>query len=198
MESTVAVAPTGLNFSAVIERITHDLEQQFKKTVDGLEGITVAPTFTPESRAAVTRDFTEAIDLPIKGFTQEQIRELRQMVEKNTLEGGCADRLAAIIEARYGIAKRKAVFLAGQETSLMISAYREHKYKSIGSRNYRWSTSHDERVRHSHRILDGKVFNWDDPPLIQGTTRHCNPGSDFNCRCAALPIIEVAGVSILP
>lgn len=203
MEANVAIAPTGLQFGKVIERITHDLEQQFIKTcsntVDGLEGITVKPSFTPESRAAVTRDFTEAIDLPIKNFSLEQILELRQLVEKNALAGNRSDKLAQIIEARFGVAKRKAVFLASQETSLFTSAYREHKYRDIGSTHYKWSTSHDERVRHSHAILNNRIFAWDDPPLIQGTNRHCNPGSDFGCRCVPLPIISIENVaSILP
>ncbi len=48
---------------------------------------------------------------------------------------------------------------------------------------YVWRTQHDERVRTSHRINDGRVFSWSDPP----PTGH--PGEDHNCRCEAVPFI---------
>lgn len=49
---------------------------------------------------------------------------------------------------------------------------------------YVWRTLHDERVRQSHRMNDGHVFSWSDPP----ETGH--PGEDYNCRCEAVPFVE--------
>ena len=46
---------------------------------------------------------------------------------------------------------------------------------------YVWRTHQDERVRTSHRINDGSIFSWSDPP----PTGH--PGEDYNCRCTATP-----------
>ena len=48
---------------------------------------------------------------------------------------------------------------------------------------YIWRTRCDERVRPSHRINDGRIFSWSDPPA----TGH--PGDDYNCRCEAVPFV---------
>lgn len=48
---------------------------------------------------------------------------------------------------------------------------------------YVWRTLRDERVRPSHRMNDGRVFSWSDPPA----TGH--PGEDYNCRCEAVPFV---------
>ncbi len=42
----------------------------------------------------------------------------------------------------------------------------------------------DERVRPSHRMNDGRIFSWSDPP----DTGH--PGEDHNCRCEAITYVE--------
>lgn len=49
---------------------------------------------------------------------------------------------------------------------------------------YVWRTQHDERVRTSHRVNDGRIFSWSDPPPSG------HPGEDYNCRCEAVPYIS--------
>ena len=199
MPVTIAAAPTGLDFARSIDRIAADLHLQFDKSVSGLEEIEVPVEITPEIRKVITEEFTENLDLYIKSFAEEEIPILRRMVEQNAFAGYRPDRLAEIIEARYGVSKRKANFLASQETSLLVSKYRQQRYQSLGSRAYKWSTSNDQRVRHDHRLLNGKVFFWDQPPVtnLQTGARN-NPGEDYNCRCVPLPIIETEVGSILP
>lgn len=46
---------------------------------------------------------------------------------------------------------------------------------------YVWRTRRDEKVRKTHRMNDGRIFSWDDPP----ETGH--PGEAENCRCEAIP-----------
>lgn len=41
---------------------------------------------------------------------------------------------------------------------------------------YIWRTVDDEKVRSSHKVLNGKVRKWSDSP---------DPGEEFNCRCWA-------------
>ena len=48
---------------------------------------------------------------------------------------------------------------------------------------YVWRTRRDERVRSSHRMNDGRVFLWSDPPATE------HPGEDYNCRCEAVPFV---------
>jgi SPP1 gp7 family putative phage head morphogenesis protein len=174
------------------------LQKQFIRTVPALESISVPVVITPEMRAAITSELTENLELYIKKFASAEIPELRGLVERNAFAGGRTPQLARIIEARWGVSKRKAKFLADQETSLLVSKYREHTYKRIGVQRYVWSSSRDERVRTEHRALDGKIFAFDDPPPSGSKGEKQNPGEPFGCRCTAIPILNLPGVTMLP
>lgn len=55
------------------------------------------------------------------------------------------------------------------------------RQQKLGITHYTWSTSHDERVRHSHRLRDGLIFAWNDPPSDG------HPGIPIRCRCVPIP-----------
>jgi SPP1 gp7 family putative phage head morphogenesis protein len=185
-------AATGIDVELAVGRITADLAHQFNGTVKGLDWITVQPEVDPAMRRALTAELTENLNLDVKRFLAEEIPDLRRLVEQNVFDGMRGDKLAEIIGARYGVTKRKAAFLAFQETSLLVSNYREQQARAIGSLSYVWSTSRDERVRKDHKDLNGRTFFWGDPPITnKRTAAHNNPGEDFGCRCVAMPIITV-------
>jgi SPP1 gp7 family putative phage head morphogenesis protein len=54
---------------------------------------------------------------------------------------------------------------------------------NVGIEKCRWSTSLDERVRETHKLLEGKIFRYDDLPKEY---------NDYNCRCVLIPIIEIS------
>ncbi len=203
MQQNIPKAPLGLALGAASSAIAGGLQKQWAGMLSDvkLEGedfevptaaaqISVSADITPEIARALNQQLTENLTLSIKGFTAKEIPELRRKVAENAFAGGRADRLAKVIEASYGVSKRKAAFLAEQETSLLVSKFREQRYREVGSASYTWSTSHDERVRPDHRALDGKVFNFDTPPITNRTTgARNNPGEDFRCRCVAIPVL---------
>lgn len=190
--ANVAIATkTGLETAKAIPAIIKNLDEQFTDTVLAIDVVEVTAELTPAVAQALRADFTDNLNLSIKNFLDEEIPRLREIVQKNAFAGYRADTLAQIIETRFGVTKRKAAFLADQETSLLTSKFREQRYKAIGIRDYVWSTSHDERVREDHRHLDGKRFSFDSPPITNRTTgARNNPGEDFRCRCVPIPVIE--------
>jgi SPP1 gp7 family putative phage head morphogenesis protein len=95
------------------------------------------------------------------------------------------------IRNEYNVTRNRAKFLSRQETSLLVSKYREENYREAGIVYYRWSTSNDQRVRHDHRELNGNIFRFDEPPVVdQKSGRRGNPGEDFSCRCIAIPLLS--------
>lgn len=55
---------------------------------------------------------------------------------------------------------------------------------------FMWQTQEDARVRPTHRRLNKKVFLFSDPPTTVDRYGHTHtglPGTDYNCRCYALP-----------
>jgi len=65
---------------------------------------------------------------------------------------------------------------------------------------YQWETSHDTRVRKSHRNMDKVLAHWDDPPSPEAlvgekSAGKYGPGGIYWCRCAALPIVSLDEIS---
>lgn len=125
----------------------------------------------------------------IKNWNIETIQRLRDRVSSNAFSGYRASSLAEEIAADYGVSARKAKFLARQETSLMLSTFREGRYKEVGIEEYEWQTAGDSRVRDMHKHLNRKIFSWENPPIIDDYGHRGNPGEAFGCRCVAAPVL---------
>lgn len=192
MEMNIGKADTGINLKFSLDGVFVDLRKQYERTLKQ-HGLPVPPDLSESVKESITVEYTKNLDKYIKNFTEEMIPELRGRIQENTFDGGRPDKMAKIIQAQYGVSKRKSEFLAEQETSLLLSKYRESRYKDLGSRRYIWSTSNDgDRVRHDHRLLNNQVFYWDSPPITnRATGARNNPGEDFRCRCVARPILPI-------
>lgn len=195
MQANAGKSDTGIQFTQPVNQIIDNLDRQWDKTTRG-KSVAVSPDFSHGTREIVTEEYRHSVNKSIKDFTEARIPSLRKRVEDVIFAGARTDKLAKIIEAEFGVSKRKAAWLAEQETSILVSKYREARYKSAGSRRYVWSTSHDVRVRHDHDELNGKIFDWDQPPITNHQTGARNhPGEDYGCRCVAralLPMQEQA------
>ena len=191
MEQNLAAAPTGLTFTKAVDKIVADLQKQFLATVAVvMDDLSVPAQLTPGIAEGMRTGLTESSDFAIKNFALEAIPELRAKVQQNLFAGGRADRLEALLQSEYGVGQRKARFIAENEASLAVSKFREERYKALGCQEYVWRTSHDAKVRHDHRLLDGRTFRFDAPPVVdQATGRRRNPGEDYECRCVAEPIL---------
>lgn len=166
------------------------MNDDFEKTV---KSVTIPPKLTQQQANMIAVEWSQNLDLYIRKWTEENILKLRQMVQTSAFAGQRAEALVGAIQHNYQVSKSKAEFLARQETSLLLSKFHESRYRQIGLDEYRWSTSNDERVRHDHELLDGKVFRWDDPPVVdRATGRKGHPGEDFGCRCVAIPLVKGA------
>jgi SPP1 gp7 family putative phage head morphogenesis protein len=149
---------------------------------------------TEQQKQDLVDTYQKNIELYINDWKDEAIERLREKTQANAALGYRSDRLARIVKTEFGVSKNKAKMIARQETSLFVSKYREERYTGAGIKQYIWSTSQDQRVRHDHADLNHKIFSWDEPPIVdQSTGKRGNPGTDFNCRCLALPLIRLSG-----
>lgn len=185
----------------LFDQVLWKVETEFQKSV---ENITVAPKLAASERLKIAEEWQNNMDLWIKNFTEEQIKELRQTVHQAIFAGNRYESLIKGIETNYGVSKRKAKFLARQETNLLMAKFKETRYTAAGVNEYRWGcvkmphdTSPDPRkhvlgnVRYYHGVLEGQTFRWDDPPVTnKNPERRNNPGQDYNCRCFARPIVK--------
>lgn len=165
-------------------------DKDFEKT---LEGITIAPKLTDTQRERIAAEYTNNLQLYIKDFTEKEVTELRQEMKKAVFAGNRYESAVKTIQARYGVTERKAKFLARQETSLMITKFKQTRYQEAGVNEYKWgcvvgSAAHP--VRPMHKRLEGTIHTWDNPPIVDEKGNRKNPGQDYNCRCFAKPIVR--------
>jgi len=169
-----------MDLSKELDKIAADVDDQFIKAVPGEIGIKA--TITKGIKENLIESYNTNMNLSIKDWTEKAVERLREKVQKNVYSGMRADKLQKVLMSEYDVTRKKAEFLARQETSLMVSKYREERYKSAGIQKYRWSSSQDSRVRDRHRKLNGRIFSWDNPPIVdEETGRRAHPGEDFNC-----------------
>jgi len=165
------------------------MNRDFVKSIKGSIG--VIPQLTDAQRGMIAAEWGQNLDLYIRDWTASNILKLRQEVQQTAFTGRRSSSLIKVIQDNYGVSQRKAKFLARQETSLLMSKFHEQRYKGVGITKYKWSTSNDARTRKDHQELNGKIFSFDSPPVMNKETgARGNPGEDFGCRCRAIPIIE--------
>lgn len=183
-EKVLTSSALDIAYKSAVNRMDHDIFQAAKR-------VTIPPKMTQEARDAIAAEWSQNMSLNIKKWTDENVKKLREEIEKNTFKGNRAEDMVSHISRSYQASQRKAKFLAKQETSLLMSKFREQRYKSVGVTKYRWSTSGDQRVRDDHADLNGKVIRWDAPPIVDKKTgRRAHAGEDFECRCVAIPLID--------
>ncbi len=110
--------------------------------------------------------------------------QVRDLVEDPENFGLRVEDLAEKIRERGDVSESRAELIARDQTLKLNGQINKTRQENAGVTKYVWNTSHDERVRDSHRELDGQTFSWLDPP------EPGHPGDDFQCRCIAIPVFE--------
>lgn len=163
-----------------------------KKIEESVKGITVMPDLSASAREKIAKDYTNNMKLYIKEWTEKEIQTLRKTVKGKVFSGLRYEDIMKSIQRSYNVSQTKAKFLARQETSILMSKFKESRYQDIGSQKYKWSCvkgSPNHPVRPMHKIHDQKIFLWKSPPVINNKGDRKNPGMDYGCRCTAIPII---------
>ena len=130
----------------------------------------------------------ENVDL-IKTIPKDSLDRMRDIVYDGYVYGRTTTEMMREIRRVYSVSKRRALFIARDQIAKLNGDIQRAQQQEAGIHEYIWSTVEDERVRKSHRELNGKKFSWDDPPE-SSDGRRCHPGQDFNCRCIGRPVFD--------
>lgn len=91
------------------------------------------------------------------------------------------------IEERFIVTRSKLERAATDDVLTLNAQIASARQQAAGIEEFVWTTADDERVRDSHKALDGHTFRWDDPPVVDG--EEAVPGEAPNCRCVAFPVL---------
>ena len=131
----------------------------------------------------------------IRSLPLHLAEETSQYVFERNLSGVRHEQIAKELQEKFPeMAKSKAALIARTEAAKANANITEVRSLMLGIPAYIWRTSRDERVRDSHRHMEGMVIFWNDPPdpeKLIGAKSYGNyhAGNIFNDRCYAAPII---------
>jgi SPP1 gp7 family putative phage head morphogenesis protein len=130
----------------------------------------------------------------IQSIPDQYLTQVESIVMTNVRSGGRPSSIAKSLQQQLGVTERRAKMIARDQTAKVNGQLNAKRQQDVGFEYFKWSTSHDERVRDRHEDISEKrtaygigVYRWDNPPLSdRGTPIVC--GQDFQCRCIAIPV----------
>ncbi|MGN0779137.1 MAG: phage minor head protein [Aristaeellaceae bacterium] len=135
---------------------------------------------------------------------QDDVYELIALLAyRSTISGERPETLTDELLDMMPDLEREAV-LSLMRTKCAIASSARVKFRSLSLKCewYIWRTARDgDRVRGSHRLMEGVICNWNDPPnpqkLLDGSAGHLeHPGYATECRCIALTVLGAEDIKL--
>lgn len=136
----------------------------------------------------------------IQSVPLKAAEKIQAQVLENLKTGVRAEELAKQIQVITSLSENRAKLIARTETARMSTALTKTRSEELEIGWYIWRSSHDARVRSSHRLMDVTLVAWGNPASpeeLNGDKRsygHYHPGEIFNCRCFAQPLIRLTDI----
>lgn len=165
-----------------------------QKTLKELsQTVTLKAGFSPAMKAGL-HDFVEENVKLINSIPAKYFDEIRDATVRSITEGQGLKDLIPQVQHIGGVTRERARFIAVDQTRKAHAYISSQKMKDAGITKFRWRHSAGSAVpRPYHKdVLDGEVFELDNPPVIdQRTGERGLPGQLINCRCTMEPVIDV-------
>lgn len=138
----------------------------------------------------------------IKTLPTDVAKKVTKDISDMALKGMRASEIAKVIREQTDKHSRaSAKLIARTEVSKTTTALTKARCDNLDLHWYVWRTAEDgDRVRKSHRIMEGVLVNWNEPPSPEAladekSVGNYHAGNIWNCRCYPEPLIEIDDIS---
>lgn len=127
--------------------------------------------------------------LKVKDIKKEQALKLQDVIRDAYYSGKTTDEITAKISKIVDGGENRLKTIARDQTIKFANAVQTEKEQKAGVSRFIWVTMGDERVRDTHKSVDGKEFD-----NVTGAIGLLDfkdsrfPGDDINCRCWKEPV----------
>ena len=149
------------------------------------------------------QELTDYLQLSIKdnvnlitSIPDQYLTQVESIVMTNIRAGGRPSAIAKSLAQQFDVTERRAKMIARDQTAKINGDLNRMRQMNAGFPYFQWLDSEDSRVRDRHAYLAnhvtayGKgVYRWDNPPLSDKGIPII-PGSDYQCRCTAIPVSQ--------
>lgn len=128
----------------------------------------------------------------IKSIPQKYLSKVTQTVLRSITNGNGLQELIPKLEEYEGQTHRSAKNMALDQTRKAYNAINKERAKAVGIKKFEWIHSGGgQKSRELHIELNGQVFSFDDPPIIdEKTGERGMPGQAINCKCTFCIVVE--------
>lgn len=138
----------------------------------------------------------------IKTLPTDVAKKVTKDISDMALKGMRASEIAKVIREQTDKHSRaSAKLIARTEVSKTTTALTKARCDNLDLHWYVWRTMEDgDGVRKSHRIMEGVLVNWNEPPSPEAlagekSVGNYHAGNIWNCRCYPEPLIEIDDIS---
>lgn len=184
-----------------LNRLDRNNENSMKANINNTIGVDLPGQIRAEGlEQALAVKMAENVAL-IKSVKDEYKEKVGKLLRDNVMDGQRPGNIVTQIKEVGNVSKSRAKLIARTETAKTNTDITELRASALGAKTYTWSASMDERTRHDHEVMNGKICRFDDDSVYSedGITWHkrskiggveTKPGKIFNCRCVMIPIIS--------
>ena len=137
----------------------------------------------------------------IRTLPNDVAQKVVKDIEEEFLKGKRARSIEKVIRQETDKHSRaSARLIARTEVSKTQSALTRARAQALDMHWYIWRTALDgNRVRKSHRAMEGVFVNWNDPPspealIGEKSVGYYHAGNIWNCRCYSDPLLDIDDV----
>lgn len=137
----------------------------------------------------------------IKTLPNDVAEKVVKNIAEEAIKGKRARSIEKIIRQDTDKHSRaSARLIARTEVAKTQSAITKSRAQNLDMHWYVWRTALDgNRVRKSHRLMEGVIVNWNDPPSPEElageqSVGHYHAGNIWNCRCYSEVLLDVNDV----
>lgn len=137
----------------------------------------------------------------IRTLPNDVAQKVAKDIEEEFLKGKRARSIEKVIRQETDKHSRaSARLIARTEVSKTQSSLTRARAQALDMHWYIWRTALDgNRVRKSHRAMEGVLVNWNDPPspealIGEKSVGYYHAGNIWNCRCYSDPLLDIDDV----
>lgn len=137
----------------------------------------------------------------IRTLPNDVAEKVVKNIAEEAIKGKRARSIESIIrEDTDKHSRASARLIARTEVAKTQSAITKSRAQNLDMQWYVWRTALDgNRVRKSHRLMEGVIVNWNDPPSPEElageqSIGHYHAGNIWNCRCYSEVLLDIDDV----
>ena len=138
----------------------------------------------------------------ITSIPAEVATSLAAEIARGEQQGIRPETIGKALRERFPeLTKGRILTIARTQVSMASSSLTEVRATALGLPFFEWNSSEDQRVRPSHRKMDGVLSSWNDLPSpealvgIKSSLGRYGPGQAPNCRCFPGVLLSLDDVS---